>query len=383
MEAKITVIIPIYNMEQYLAECLESVINQSIYDIEILCINDGSTDKSLQILQKYGEQDVRFIIINQENKGVAYSRNLGIQKATGKYVMFMDPDDRYPASDTIEKLYKAVEEHGVKIAGGTFSDFDLNGNVNSISDYENDMLNGYLFEKNQIMEYKDYQFDYGYHRFIYNKQFLIDNNIFFPDLIRFQDPPFMVKALTLAERFYAITDITYCYRLNHKEIEWNENKVDSLLRGLQMNLQWAWENKLYDLYDLIIRRIVIEYKEAIIKQFAISIPNERLLLAILGDLKGDEQIRKLMWMVIETYQKMNVKSREEVQTEIGRVRELNVGLQKMHEIISEKNRDILTIQKKYTEQVQHTKLIQESLSYKIGRLITWIPRKVKILLRNK
>lgn len=383
METKVTVIIPIYNMEQYLAECLESVINQSIYDIEILCINDGSTDQSLQILQKYGEQDARVVIIIQENKGVAFSRNLGIQKATGKYVMFMDPDDCYPGSDTIEKLYKAVEENGAKIAGGTFSDFDSDGHRNSTSDYENDMLNGYLFKINQVMEYKDYQFDYGYHRFIYDKQFLVENGIFFPDLIRFQDPPFMTKALTLAERFYTITDITYCYRLNHKEIEWNENRVNALLRGLQMNLQWAWEYKLYDLYDLTIRRIVIEYKEVITKQFAISIPNERLLLAILGDLKGDEQIRRLMWMVIETYQRMNVKSQEELQVERKRGQELDEALQKMQEIISEKNRDISMIQKKYTEQVQHTELIQESLSYKIGRLITWLPRKVRNILRCK
>ena len=345
MDIKVTVIIPIYNMEQYLAECIETVISQTLQEIEILCINDGSTDQSLQILQKYSKNDTRLVIINQSNQGVAISRNKGIQTAKGKYVMFMDPDDKYPNSNVIQKLYEAVENNNVKIAGGEFSDFDPEGNVNPRSDYENDMLSGYLFQTNQIMKYRNYQFDYGYHRFIYNRRFLLDNNLFFPDLIRFQDPPFMVRTFTLAEKFYAVTDITYCYRKDHKTILWDEKKVDALLRGLQMNLQWAREHEMYDLYNLTIRRIIYEYKEPITKQFTLSIHNERLLLAILGDLQGDEQIKSLMWMVIETYQI--------------------------------KNNESARIYEKYMQQIEETDRIRKSLSYKLGRLITWIPRVVK------
>ena len=384
MDIKVTVIIPIYNMEQYLAECIETVMSQTLQEIEILCINDGSTDQSLQILQKYSENDTRFVIINQNNQGVAASRNKGIQIAKGKYVMFMDPDDRYPNCNVIQKLYEAVENNNVKIAGGEFSDFDPEGNVNSRSDYENDMLGGYLFETNQIMKYRDYQFDYGYHRFIYNRKFLLDNNLFFPELIRFQDPPFMVRAFTLAENFFALTDITYCYRLNYKTISWDEKRVDALLRGLQMNLQWAREHEMYDLYNLTIRRIIYEYKEPITKQFTLSIPNERLLLAILGDLQGNEQIKSLMWMVIETYQIMNVKSQEEVQLYKESMQELNNCMEKLKEEIVERDEDIKknnhmieVINKKYVRQKEETSRMRNSLSYKLGRLITWTPRMVR------
>lgn len=335
MNIKVTVIIPIYNMEKYLAECIETVISQTLQEIEILCINDGSTDRSLQILKKYSENDTRFVIINQKNRGVAISRNRGIQVAKGKYVMFMDPDDKYPNCNVIQKLYEAVENNNVNIAGGEFSDFDPEGNVSSRSDYENDMLSGYLFNTNRIIEYKDYQFDYGYHRFIYNRKFLLDNNIFFPDLIRFQDPPFMVRALTIAEKFYALTDVTYCYRKNHKTIMWDEKQVEALLRGLQLNLQWAREHEMYDLYNLTIRRIIYDYKEPIMKQCDLCIPNERLLHTILKDLKDDEQIKILSGMVIDIYQIMKVKQREEIYR------------------------------------------MRNSVSYKLGCMITWTPRIIK------
>lgn len=381
MEIKVTVIIPICNMEQYLAECLETVKNQTLHEIEILCLNDGSTDNSLHILENYSKNDTRFVIINQDNRGVAASRNQGIQMAKGKYVMFMDSDDRYPDNYVIEKLYEAAEDHHVKIAGGEFSDFDPDGKTNFRSAYENDMLGGYLFTANQIVEYKDYQFDYGYHRFIYNRQFLIDDQIFFPELIRFQDPPFMVRAFTLAERFYALKEITYSYRKDHKTIIWDEKRVDALLRGLQMNLQWAWEHELYDLYDLTIRRIIYEYRDAITKQFVLSIPNERLLLAILGELKGDERIKALMWMVIETYQKMNVKRQEEVQIQKKLVQEHNDSIKELNENMAEKDQKISELNCRYNEQLDLAEHIENSLSYKVGRVITWVPRRVKKIIK--
>ena len=92
---KVSVIIPCYNTEKYLKECLDSVINQTLKDIEIICINDGSTDNSLEILKEYAQKDERIKLIDRENKGVAKSRNEGIRKVTGQFVCFMDPDDYY------------------------------------------------------------------------------------------------------------------------------------------------------------------------------------------------------------------------------------------------------------------------------------------------
>ncbi|MCQ9628389.1 glycosyltransferase [Cetobacterium somerae] len=101
---KVSVIIPVYNVELYLKETLESIINQSLKEIEIIVINDGSTDKSLDIIKKYQNMDKRIKIINQKNKGVSVSRNEGLKKATGEYIYFMDGDD-YLEKIALEKCY--------------------------------------------------------------------------------------------------------------------------------------------------------------------------------------------------------------------------------------------------------------------------------------
>jgi glycosyltransferase involved in cell wall biosynthesis len=99
MEAKVSIIIPIYNMENYLEECIESIIEQSYKNIEIILINDGSTDKSEIICRKYQIKDTRIKLISSKNKGVSNARNLGIEASTGEYISFIDPDD------TVDKKY--------------------------------------------------------------------------------------------------------------------------------------------------------------------------------------------------------------------------------------------------------------------------------------
>lgn len=102
MEDKVSIIVPIYNMENYLEECIESIIEQSYKNIEIILINDGSTDKSEDICRKYQIKDYRIKVISSKNNGVSSARNLGIEASTGKYISFIDPDD------TVDKKY--IEE---------------------------------------------------------------------------------------------------------------------------------------------------------------------------------------------------------------------------------------------------------------------------------
>ena len=90
---EVSVIIPIYNTEQYLAECLDSVVNQTLSDIEIICVDDGSPDRSIDILMEYAAKDDRIQIIRQENKGLPAARNAGLRVASGDYVYFVDSDD--------------------------------------------------------------------------------------------------------------------------------------------------------------------------------------------------------------------------------------------------------------------------------------------------
>ena len=90
---KISVIIPVYNTQEYLRECIDSVLNQNFQDIEIICINDGSTDNSQDILDEYHKKDIRFKVFTQKNQGLAKSRNVGLNHAKGEYVIFLDSDD--------------------------------------------------------------------------------------------------------------------------------------------------------------------------------------------------------------------------------------------------------------------------------------------------
>lgn len=255
---KVSVIIPIYNVEKYLRQCLDSVISQSLKEIEIICINDGSPDKSIQILLEYAQQDNRIIIIDRENRGVAESRNEGIKKASGEFVCFIDPDDYYPTNDILEALYNGVKKKDVLICGGEFSNFsvlepELKQNYNRKS--------GYLFDKDSIINYKDYQFDYGYHRFIYNREFLIENNILFPNYTRFEDPPFLVNAMISAGKFYALDKITYAYRTGHKDVHWSKQNINDLLDGLALNISYAQKYNLKKLKNFTKIRFKQHYKD--------------------------------------------------------------------------------------------------------------------------
>ena len=102
---KISIIIPVYNAEKYISRCLDSVITQDYTNLEIICINDGSKDKSLAILQDYAQKDSRIIVISQSNQGAASARNYGLSVATGKYISFIDADD-WVRADYLESLYK-------------------------------------------------------------------------------------------------------------------------------------------------------------------------------------------------------------------------------------------------------------------------------------
>ena len=255
---KISVIIPIYNMEKYLGQCLDSVFNQTLKDIDVICINDGSVDRSLDILTEYKKNHDNLFIINQTNHGVAFSRNVGIDYAQSEYLCFMDPDDFYPSNNVLKKLYQAVKTNKVLIAGGSWMEMieKEDGTSYYKTDFSNSINSGYTFNKNGIMKYRDYQFDFGYHRFIYNVDLLKSNNIKFPLYTRYQDPPFFVKAMIAAKEFYALKDVTYCYRLGYqtKTIFVGKKLIDYTL-GIIDVLRISQRNGLAKLHSISVDRL--------------------------------------------------------------------------------------------------------------------------------
>ena len=123
MTEKITVIVPVYNVENYLEKCLDSLINQTYKNLEIIVINDGSTDNSGEICQEYAQKDNRIIYVEQENGGQSEARNMGLDRMTGSYVTFVDSDD-WVELDYVENLYKKITEYQADIAVGNYYSFN-------------------------------------------------------------------------------------------------------------------------------------------------------------------------------------------------------------------------------------------------------------------
>lgn len=257
-EFDISIIIPIYNKEKYVEEALQSVLNQQEINMEIICIDDCSDDNSYSIASRMFPENENVVWVkNRQNIGVAKSRNKGMSIARGKYICFFDADDIYPNKNVLSTLFHTANKVSAEIVGGNFSDFSQN----SYNDKYDAELCGYSFQKEGWVEWVNYQFEYGFTRFLFKREFLIQNNIFFPDLKRFQDPPFLVKALHTSKRFYAIDKIVYKYRLPENGVRWNEDKICDCIHGICWNMQFALNNKYYKLYELSKCRLVRLLKE--------------------------------------------------------------------------------------------------------------------------
>ena len=125
MSPLISVILPIYNMEPYLARCLDSILGNTYQNLEILCVDDGSKDRSLEILQRYAEKDYRIVVIAKENGGVSSARNAGLDRMTGDFVCFVDPDD-FVHPQFFELLMKAQEKGNADLTVCGFDEIDDN-----------------------------------------------------------------------------------------------------------------------------------------------------------------------------------------------------------------------------------------------------------------
>lgn len=179
----ITVIIPIYNLSKYLRNCLESVINQTYKDLEIICINDGSTDDSISILKEYKEKDDRIIIIDKENEGVSAARNEGIEKSNGEYLFCIDGDD-YIDEDFFEKFYyNAKKNDSDLVVLSSFWNLDkrVNKNYHSALPTCSMFIRKKILEENKFLRYplnvqpgEDGIFSHKLLMFVYNVSFEYD-----------------------------------------------------------------------------------------------------------------------------------------------------------------------------------------------------------------
>lgn len=247
-QPKISVVIPVYNMAQYLSQCLDSVIGQTLKEIEIICVDDGSTDESHDILIKYRQLDNRIAILTQENAGAGAARNEAMHYGLGEFVAFMDPDDWYPDMDILETLYHEAKKCDALICGGLYVRYDESNTNQSVCGER-----GYDNLDAQVI-YSNYQFTDGYFSYIYNLKWLKLQQIEFPTYRRGQDIPFFVKSMVIAGQYVHVDKITYSHRFSHKKVEWNGEKIADFLKTIHDVIEIASKNELNKLYvDMVVK----------------------------------------------------------------------------------------------------------------------------------
>ena len=230
-EYKLSVVVLVYNTEQYLVECFDSLVNQTLEDIEIVIVNDESPDNSALIINDYKNKYRNIKVINQKNSGGAVAGNNGVMQASGKYVALVDSDDIVPL-DAYEKMYLKAEEQGADIVIGKAESL-VNGVLRDVV-YKRERD---VWEKERsienLLDFPDVFYDGFYWNKIYNREFLIENNSLMPPGMLYADRPMVHKAFLYAKQIEIIPDTVYYWRKrestsNQKSITQMKNEVNNL-----------------------------------------------------------------------------------------------------------------------------------------------------------
>ena len=208
---KFSIIIPVYNVEKYLNQCLDSVFAQTFTDFEVICVNDGSTDGSLKILEEYKIDD-RLVIINCTNGGTASARNTGIDAAKGEYIWFVDSDD-WIETNALEILNNKVLECKTDVLG-------FNGKLKYEEDeredadkgFSEDNLTGWEYYNKYALVRRKFHFVCVVLR-IYNREFLKKNKLYFQQNILHEDNLWIPYVFYYAKQVSVVNDILYIYRI--------------------------------------------------------------------------------------------------------------------------------------------------------------------------
>ena len=214
---KVSVIIPVYNTESYIAQCLDSMINQTLKETEIICVDDGSTDNAINILREYERKDSRIKVIAQENKGAGAARNAAIEIAKGKYFVFVDADD-YAEPDYLELMYNKIISQDSDICVCSAAREDVKSNRFFI---EKRLLDLSLAPKKDVFSHKDdpKNFLQFTNTVAWNKMFkrelILKNNLRFQEIERCNDYFFVYACLIKADKITIVDKVLYTQRINH------------------------------------------------------------------------------------------------------------------------------------------------------------------------
>lgn len=262
----ISAIIPIYNVQDFIRECVESVIKQTLKNIEIILVNDGSTDQSMEeikdLVNKYN-----IIVINQENRGLSAARNTGLKYASGKYISFIDSDD-YIEPNFLQKLYDCAEKYDLDIAMGGHTKLFENGDLierrRTIKLLDSGLKTGkeILYNSIQLNDYRMEVWDD-----LYKREFLLENQLSFYEGILHEDEEFTLKCLLVAKRVQVVDSVGYMYRqrqgsiINRIPTKKNMNSLIIILNYFIQIYHQEKDKKVKYSMSRLIRTLVFYYEE--------------------------------------------------------------------------------------------------------------------------
>ena len=283
---KVSIIVPTYNVEQYLHECMDSIINQTLKDIEIICVDDGSTDNSGKILDEYATRDNRIKVIHKQNGGYGRAMNVGFDNATGEYIGIVEPDD-YVALDMYEELYKKAIENDVDFIKADFNRF-VNEN-NELKLFSNKLDSSGTYYNKIINPQEDiapFRFIMNTWSGIYKKSFLDKYNIRHNETpgASFQDNGFWFQTFCRATRVYFLNKPFYMNRRdnpnssvkNPEKVFCMKEEYDYIRKFLENNPELKrkfiniYQYKKFHNYEFNMKRIDKTFKKDFLKTFTLD-----------------------------------------------------------------------------------------------------------------
>lgn len=260
-QPKISVLVPCYNVERYIRQCMDSIVNQTLKDLEIICLNDGSTDNTPEILARYAENDSRIILINKPNSGYGATMNIGLKEAKGKYISIIESDD-YIEPNMLETLYDKAEENMLDLTRCLYIERnEITGRDTIVND------SPHLYEVNKVFrpieQQKIFFIAPSIWAGLYNRDFLTKNKICFLETpgASYQDTSFAFKTYASAERVMIVPEVLHNYRINSNSSVNSPSKIYFVCDEEAEIRKFAQDRKLYEgLKEVLAMRSFGSYK---------------------------------------------------------------------------------------------------------------------------
>lgn len=278
MNSKISIIIPAFNVEHQIEKCLESVFNQTYQNYEIIIVNDGSTDNTLEIIKKYEKNNSNIKILDITNHGQGYARNLALKQATGEYILFLDADD-FIEEITLQVTVDRAERDKPDLVVFDWKYYDEKKEtfryVNIDSFFKKRVLEG-----NEVLELFKIKHFFTVNK-LYSKKFLVNNDIKYEEGYIYEDNPFWVKVVMNAKKVSLVHSPLYNVRISETSTTKTKYNTDKHYKGFihaineMINITKQYpENEYSDLYNYIMKKVNLYYRQRVPNKYKLKFINE-------------------------------------------------------------------------------------------------------------